>query len=58
MLALIGRSLIRTGEVVFLIDTQAGRLRLVPAETHDIEWWAVSRRMAVPPNAWRTLAGR
>ena len=36
VLALIGRSLIRTGEVVFLIDTQAGRLRLVPAETHDI----------------------
>ena len=30
-LELIGRSLIRTGEVVFLIDTTAGRLRLVPA---------------------------
>ena len=36
-LALIGRSLIRTGEVVFLIDTQAGKLRLIPAETHDVE---------------------
>ena len=37
VLALIGRSLIRYGEVVFLIDTQAGRLRLIPAETHDLE---------------------
>ena len=36
-LELIGRSLIRRGEVVFLIDTAAGRLRLIPAETHDIE---------------------
>ena len=36
-LELIGRSLIRTGEVVFLIDTTAGRLRLVPAQTHDVE---------------------
>ena len=35
-LELVGRSLIRTGEVVFLIDTQAGRLRLIPAETHDV----------------------
>ena len=33
----MGRSLIRRGEVVFLIDTQAGRLRLIPAETHDVE---------------------
>ena len=37
VLALIGRSLIRTGEIVFLIDTTAGNLRLVPAETHDVE---------------------
>ena len=36
-LELIGRSLIRRGEVVFLIDTQAGKLRLIPAETHDVE---------------------
>ena len=33
----MGRSLIRTGEVVFLIDTTAGKLRLIPAETHDVE---------------------
>ena len=37
VLALIGRSLIRLGEVVFLIDSTSGRLRLVPAETHDVE---------------------
>ena len=36
-LELVGRSLIRRGEVVFLIDTQAGKLRLIPAETHDVE---------------------
>ena len=34
---LIGRSLIRTGELVLLIDTSSGRLRLIPAETHDVE---------------------
>ena len=37
VLELVGRSLIRRGEVVFLIDTQAGKLRLIPAETHDVE---------------------
>ena len=37
VLEMIGRALIRTGELVLLIDTQAGRLRLVPAETHDVE---------------------
>ena len=36
-LELVGRSLIRNGEVVFLIDTSSGNLRLIPAETHDIE---------------------
>ena len=37
VLELIGRSLIREGQVVFLIDTQADRLRLIPAEAHDVE---------------------
>ena len=36
IMEMIGRSLIRTGEIVFLIDTTSGRLRLVPAETHDV----------------------
>ena len=36
VLELVGRSLIRHGEVVFLIDTTAGMLRLVPAQTHDV----------------------
>ena len=52
-LALIGRSLVRTGEVVFLIDTVSGDLRLVPADTHDV--------MGGPfPETWRynlTLGG-
>ena len=37
VLELVGRSLIRVGQIVFLIDTQAGKLRLIPAETHDVE---------------------
>ena len=35
-LELIGRSLIRRGELVFLLDTSSGNLRLIPAETHDV----------------------
>ena len=35
-LEIIGRSMIRRGEVVFLIDTSTGRLRLLPAQTHDV----------------------
>ena len=37
VMEMIGRSLIRLGQVVFLIDTQAGRMQLLPAETHDVE---------------------
>ena len=52
-LSLIGRSLVRAGEVVFLIDTVSGDLRLVPADTHDV--------MGGPfPETWRynlTLGG-
>ena len=33
---MVGRSLIRHGELVLLIDTTAGKLRLVPAESHDV----------------------
>ena len=52
-LELIGRSLIRSGQVVFLIDTQGGRLRLLPAQHHDIEG-------SPDPESWEyevTLAG-
>ena len=35
-LELVGRSLIRRGEIVFLIDTTSGELKLIPAESHDI----------------------
>ena len=50
---LIGRSLIRIGQVVFLIDTTGGRLRLLPAETHDVQGGPM-------PDEWEyrlTLAG-
>ena len=33
---MIGRSLIRTGSIVFLLDTSGGQLRLLPAQTHDV----------------------
>ena len=36
VLELVGRSLIRTGEVVFFISTSSGNLRLIPAEAHDV----------------------
>ena len=36
-LELIGRSLVRQGEIVFLIDTTMGGLKLLPAQSHDIE---------------------
>ena len=35
-LEMIGRALIRIGEVIFLMDTTAGRLMLLPAETWDV----------------------
>ena len=37
IMEMVGRSLIRVGEVVFLIDTTGGELRLLPTEAHDIE---------------------
>ena len=37
VMELIGRSLVRQGEVVFLVDTTGGRLQLLPCETWDIE---------------------
>ena len=35
-LAMMGRAMIRCGDVVFLIEVQRGRLRLVPVESHDV----------------------
>ena len=37
VMEMIGRSLIRQGQVVFLVDTSEGMLRLLPAQTHDVE---------------------
>ena len=53
VLEMVGRSLIRAGELVFLIDTEAGRLRLIPAQTHDVSGGPF-------PDAWEytvTLGG-
>ena len=53
VLALIGQELIRRGEVVFLIDTTSGRLRLAPAESWDVDG-------DPDPNSWEyrlTLGG-
>ena len=36
-LAMISRALIRRGEIVLRIDTGAGLLKLLPAESHDVE---------------------
>ena len=37
VMELIGRSLIRAGEIVFLVDTTGGRLQILPCETWDVE---------------------
>ncbi len=36
LMAMIGRALIRRGEIVLLIDTESGNLRLTPAMSHSI----------------------
>ena len=36
-LAMIGRALVRRGEIVLLIRVEGGRLRLLPAASHDID---------------------
>ena len=37
LLEMVGRSLIRRGELVLLIDTQGGRLRLLPCDSWDVD---------------------
>ena len=46
ILEMVGRSLIRSGQVVFLIDTMGGELKLFPAEGYDIEG-------GPDPSTWR-----
>ena len=36
LMTMIGRSLIRRGEIVFAIDTSSGRLQLFPAQSHNV----------------------
>ena len=37
VMEMMGRALIRQGQIVFLLDTSTGMLRLIPAQTWDIE---------------------
>ena len=37
LMSMIGRSLIRRGEIVFLIRVDRGQVKLLPAESHDID---------------------
>ena len=46
ILEMVGRTLIRSGQVVFLIDTMGGELKLFPSEAHDIEG-------GPDPSTWR-----
>lgn len=61
-LQMVGRSLMRRGELVLLIDTQAGVLRLLPAETWDVhgeplpETWEYRLTLAGPSRTM-TYAG-
>ena len=45
-LALVGRELIRAGEAVFIINTEDGRLRLLPCESYDVQGDS-------DPSSWR-----
>ena len=45
-LALIGRALIRRGEVVFYIDTSRGMIDLLPCQSHDVDGGPL-------PDSWR-----
>ncbi len=37
VMEMVGRALMRTGSLVFLIDTQGGMLKVFPAESHDVD---------------------
>ena len=57
VLAMIGRTLIRTGEIIFLIDIDMTGLRLWPAASHDVSGdshdWVYNLNIA-GPSAQRT----
>ena len=36
VMEMIGRSMIRSGELLMMIDTTGGRIKLLPAQTHDV----------------------
>ena len=57
-LSLIGRSLMRYGELVFYVNTRGGALHLTPASTHDVsgdsepDTWTYELHMAGPSRYW------
>ena len=57
-LEIIGRSMIRRGEVVFLIDTEGGTLRLLPAQTHDVMGGPDPGQLDLSGNHWWTFRNR
>ena len=46
VMSMIGRSLIRSGEIVFAIDTEGGQLKLLPCSSFDV-------RGGADPASWR-----
>ena len=46
ILALVGRALMRRGDLALLIDTTGGRLKLLPAESHTVQG-------GYDPSTWR-----
>ena len=47
VLGMIGRALIRKGQIVQYIDTSSGSLRLLPCESHDVAGYPIRRRGAI-----------
>ena len=47
-MGLIGRSLIRRGELVLYIQVSGGRVTLLPCQSHDIDGGARSRDVGIP----------
>ena len=57
-LALIGRSLIRRGEIVFYVDTSRGMIDLLPCQSHDVDGgpipdsWEYRCTVSGPERTW------
>ena len=57
-LSLVGRSLVRYGEIAFYVHVRGGTLRLTPAASHDVkgdsepETWTYELHLAGPSRYW------